>query len=49
VTCEVQARDLRQLRAYLRSAERLAAALDRSDIADAARVAVAALDAGRVP
>lgn len=49
VACEVGARDLRQLRAYLRSAERLAAALDRSDIADAARDAVAALDAGRVP
>jgi hypothetical protein len=49
VACEVSARDLRQLRAYLRSAERLAAALDRSDIADAARDTVAALDAGRAP
>jgi hypothetical protein len=48
VACEVGSRDLRQLRAYLRSAERLAAALDRADIADAARGAVAALDAGRV-
>ena len=49
VACEVQSRDLRQLPAYLRSAERLAAALDRCDVANAARGAVAALDAGRVP
>jgi hypothetical protein len=49
VACKVGARDFRQLRAYLRSAERLSAALDRPDIADAARDAVAALDAGRVP
>lgn len=46
VACEIGTRRLRQLRAYLRSAERLADALGRADVAVAARAAVAILDAG---
>jgi len=45
VGCEVRVRRLRQLRAYLRSAERLATELNRPAIAAAARDAAAALDA----
>jgi hypothetical protein len=45
VGCEVHVRRLRQLRAYLRSAERLATELNRPVIAAAARDAAAALDA----
>jgi hypothetical protein len=45
VSCEVRIRRVRQLRAYLRSAERLATELDRPAIATTARDAAAALDA----
>jgi hypothetical protein len=45
VGCEVRVRRFRQLRAYLRSAERLATELNRPAIAAAARDAAAALDA----
>lgn len=46
VACEIHVRELRQLRAYLRSAERLATELGRPAIAALAREAVVALDAG---
>jgi hypothetical protein len=46
VACEVRVRRLRQLRAYLRSAERLATELGRPAIASVARDAAVALDAG---
>ena len=45
IGCEVRIRRVRQLRAYLRSAERLATELNRPGIAAAARGAAAALDA----
>ena len=46
IACEVRVRRLRQLRAYLRSAERLATELGRPAIAAVARDAAIALDAG---
>lgn len=46
VPCEIGLRRTHQLRAYLRAAERLAESLDRSDVAAAARGAVARLDEG---
>lgn len=44
VSCELGLRRVRQLRAYLRSAERLADALGRPEVAEAARVATRTLD-----
>lgn len=49
VACEVRVRRLRQLRAYLRSAERLATELGRPAIAAIARDAAIVLDAGVDP
>lgn len=49
VRCELATRSQRQLRAYLRSAARLAEALGRGDVAAAARAAVATLDEGSHP
>ncbi len=46
LACDVGVRRLRQLRAYLRAAERLAAVLDRPAVAAAAAHAVVLLDAG---
>ena len=46
VTCAFGQRRVRQLRAYLRAAERLADALGRPEVAEAARVAIGTLDAG---
>ena len=45
VSCELGRRRVRQLRAYLRAAERLADALGRPEVAEAARVATGTLDA----
>ncbi len=45
VSCEIGLRRERQLRAYLRAAERLADALGRPEVAEAARVATGTLDA----
>jgi hypothetical protein len=44
VACEIALRRVRQLRAYLRAAERLAASLGRPEVAEAARVATTTLD-----
>ena len=46
ISCELGQRRVRQLRAYLRAAERLADALGRPEVAEAARVATGTLDAG---
>jgi hypothetical protein len=47
VSCAVDLRRRGQLRAYLRSAERLARAIGLPDVADAAGSAIVALDAAR--
>jgi hypothetical protein len=44
VSCEIGVRQARQLRAYLRSAERLAKRLGRIEVAEAARTAASLLD-----
>jgi hypothetical protein len=44
ISCELGLRRVRQLRAYLRAAERLADALGRPEVAEAARVATRTLD-----